>query len=60
MTPAQALFDPEPASLRELINPLMSFIAFPSLRGGAALAQPTHPPAIADAAGPLDANGRPA
>jgi AcrR family transcriptional regulator len=44
------LLDPQPASLRELINPLMSFIAFPYLGSGAARAQLTHPPAHAAAA----------
>jgi AcrR family transcriptional regulator len=44
------LLDPQPASLRELINPLMSFIAFPYLGGGAARAQLTHPPVRAAAA----------
>jgi AcrR family transcriptional regulator len=36
------LLDPQPASLRALINPLMSFIAFPYLGSGAARAQLTY------------------
>jgi hypothetical protein len=50
------LLDPEPEVLTDLINPLMSFIAFPYLGGGAARTQLNHPGAAGAHPQSLDTN----